>query len=307
MFTKLKKAAQHWNKVSKMSQASHISWWQSQTIVDHINAGFTEQSGLFSIPAGDVAALQKRFPNRSFKRGISVGCGNGSKEIALIRSGVVEHFDCFEISDVRIKNGQAKAKSLGIADQISFRMEDAFAFTETNQGVEYDFVYWNNALHHMLDVENAVRWSHQCLQAGGVFYMNDFVGPTRMQWSDRSLEIASRVRQALPDKYLVNHRDPQRLLAKRLVRPDPDKLAAVDPTECADSARILASVKKYFADAEIILTGGVIYHTALNDVLHNIDESEDKFLLDLLLIIDDLCTMLGETHYAVAIASKHRL
>ncbi|MEM8614212.1 MAG: hypothetical protein AAGF93_19485, partial [Cyanobacteria bacterium P01_H01_bin.105] len=156
----------------------------------------------------------------------------------------------------------------------------------------------------MLDVDHAVRWSRDLLTEGGVFYMNDFVGPTKMQWSDTTLDVASRVRQALPDKYLVDHRNPSRLLARAVVRPDPEKLTAIDPTECADSGRIIESIKKHFTDPEIVLTGGSVYHTALNDVLNNLDESDDRHILDLLLIIDDLCTMLGETHYGVAIATK---
>ena len=77
-----------------------------------------------------------------------------------------------------------------------------------------------------------------------------------------------------------------------------------DPSEAADSERIIQSVKKYFPNAEITLTGGVIYHHALNDILQNFDEEKDKWVLNLFMIIDDLCTDLGETHYATALAIK---
>jgi len=46
---------------------------------------------------------------------------------------------------------------------------------------EIDFVHWNNALHHMLNFEKAVQWSYQILKVDGVFYMDDFVGPSRFQ------------------------------------------------------------------------------------------------------------------------------
>ena len=54
------------------------------------------------------------------------------------------------------------------------------------------------------------------------------------------------------------------------------------------------------------LTGGAIYHAALSDVLHNIDEDDatDRALLDLTLQIDRLLAEQGETHYAVAVAEK---
>ena len=45
-------------------------------------------------------------------------------------------------------------------------------------------------------------------------------------------------------------------------------------------------------------------HLALNDIIHNFDEIQDKPLLDLLMMIDKLCIDLGETHYAIALAFK---
>ncbi|NEP08650.1 MAG: class I SAM-dependent methyltransferase, partial [Okeania sp. SIO4D6] len=168
----------------------------------------------------------------------------------------------------------------------------------------FDFVHWNNSLHHMLDVEAAIKWSYEVLQKGGMFYMDDYVGPNRMQWSDKMLEVASQVRSILPEKYLANPRNPSQLLPKTLTRNSIERMIQIDPSEAADSERIIDSIKKYFPQAEIILTGGVVYHLALSDILHNFDESKDKYLLDFLMLIDDLCSELGETHYATAIAIK---
>ena len=89
-----------------------------------------------------------------------------------------------------------------------------------------------------------------------------------------------------------------------MTRPSRLGVWLTDPTECADSSRIIPCLKKWFPDIEIAPTGGAIYHLALNDVLHNIDELNDRALLEKLLRIDDLCTRQGEFHYAVAIAEK---
>ena len=40
---------------------------------------------------------------------------------------------------------------------------------------------------------------------------------------------------------------------------------------------------KWFPNAEISPTGGTIYHLALNDVLHNVDEVADRDTLEKLL------------------------
>lgn len=67
---------------------------------------------------------------------------------------------------------------------------------------------------------------------------------------------------------------------------------------------MLTSVAKWFPDAEIKPTGGVVYNVALMDAIHNLDEVEDGALIDRLLRIDGRCTALGEFHHAVAIAEK---
>jgi hypothetical protein len=62
-------------------------------------------------------------------------------------------------------------------------------------------------------------------------------------------------------------------------------------------------VKRHFPTADIMLTGGVIYHLALSDLLANFLD-EDLPVLERLLIVDDMCTAMGETHYATALALK---
>jgi hypothetical protein len=83
-------------------------------------------------------------------------------------------------------------------------------------------------------------------------------------------------------------------------------MIAADPSEAADSERILPSVREIFPDASIIETGGVIYHLALNDVFANFDESEDHALLQVALLLDRALTAMGDNHYAVAIATRGR-
>ncbi|MDY7024461.1 MAG: methyltransferase domain-containing protein, partial [Cyanobacteriota bacterium] len=194
------------------------------------------------------------------------------------------------------------AQKFGLTEEVKFILADAFE--QVQQPESFDFVHWNNSLHHMLNVESAVAWSYKILQPGGMFYMDDYVGPNRMQWSDKMIDIASQVRSILPEKYLKNPRNPSQLLPTKLQKPDCERMIQTDPSEAADSERILECVLKYFPDAEITLTGGVIYHLALSDILHNFDESKDRYLLDLLMMIDHLCTELGETHYGVALALK---
>jgi SAM-dependent methyltransferase len=289
---------------SQYSKASTLvtRWWESDYIVKRINRRVCGEA-LPGMSAGLHRVAAQRFVDRlPFANGVSIGCGTGFKERNVIRAGLVRHFTLFELSSVAIEQGRAQAEQAGLSEYMTFRMEDGLA-AETREGV-YDLVYWNNALHHMFDVKAALEWSRRVLRPGGVLLMDDFVGPTRMQWSDRLLQINSAVLAALPAHYLRDPARPQLMLPRQAVRTALPVIMATDPSECADSANILPELLQIFPDAWVRKTGGGIYHLALNDVLHNLIQAQDYDLLEKLLELDDQCIEIGETHYAVAIAVK---
>jgi len=220
----------------------------------------------------------------------------------LIPQKIVSNFQIYELSESRIEQEKNLAKRLGIGDKIKFTLGDAFQ-AEQDKG-KFDFVHWNNSLHHMFDVDLAISWSYFVLKQGGMFYMDDYVGYKHMQYSEKMLEIASHARSILPESFLVNPRNPEKLVSRVCKRPDLEKLVESDPSECADSERIIGCVQKYFPDAVVKLTGGVIYRLALSDIIHNFDEDRDKHILNLLMMIDRFCIEKGETHYGIAIAIK---
>ena len=294
----------HWSKKTASHQAGlKLRWWQSELIVRHINrlvcgddiAGFSQ--GLVELVRSRAA------PSLPFGKGISVGGGTGQKEMGLMRQGIVHRFDIYEYSDARIQAGIQLAEKAGLEGRVRFIHGDAFELVDPDQ--QYDFVHWNNSLHHMLDVDRAVAWSKGVLRTGGLFYMDDFIGASRFQWPDQQLEIATRIRHIFKNtKYMAHPRAPADSLPAIVSRPNKDKLIANDPSEAADSERIVEALYKHFPNVEVKATGGVVYHLALSDMLHNFNEETDRALIDLLMLVDELCLRLGQTHYGVALAFK---
>ncbi|MEQ8861712.1 MAG: class I SAM-dependent methyltransferase [Pseudomonadales bacterium] len=296
----LDQAAKHWSGISQARAASStVNWWQSKAIVAHINARICGEP-LAGLTAGFHRRIRQMTDGQSLPRAISVGCGAANKEMALVRAGLADHFDLYEIAQDRIAQAQAQAEKFGIAGNIRFLDEDPVAHPQEDC---YDLVHWDNALHHMLDVEAAVDWSHRVLKPGGIFAMYDFVGPNRFQWTDRNLDYIEKVRNALPLSLMAATETPGARLRARIERPDPERLMAVDPTEAADSQRIPDAILKHFPHAEIVPTGGAIYHVGLKDILARFTD-EDAGWMDFVLMVDQLLADLGETHYAVAIVRK---
>ena len=280
--------AKHWDLQTPDARSSRTRWWESGTILRHINKIVCGKP--LDGPSAGFHDLLKQRRSNGYGRAVSVGCGAGYKEAALVLSGMVQEFFLYEISTERVRQGQEFARSRGIEDRMHFVPEDAFEVCRE----QFDLVYWNDAIHHMMDVPAAVSWSRSRLAPGGVFAMDDYVGASRFQWSDYSLDVASRFREGLDPKYL-------RGAPTRIIRPSAEKLMSIDPSEAADSARTIPALKLVFPDVEIIPSGGAIYHPGLNDILANIDD--DSEVLSMALLLDDVMAQQGETHYGVAVAA----
>lgn len=188
----LKVAAKHWSSTTLKS--SHSRWWQSNTIVQHINQNICGKR-VSGTEGGDIELIKTILNGRTLACAVSVGCGNAYHEFKLIESGIVERFELYEISETRAEAVIKSAQLKGLQNQVNIKLVDAF--TEPVYP-KYDLVYWKDSLHHMESSYKAVRWSRSVLNPQGLFFMNDFVGPTYMQYSNRQLDMAEKVREILP-------------------------------------------------------------------------------------------------------------
>lgn len=301
-------AGEYWSKKSlQKGQAGapvRRRWWQSPFVVSFINERVSGDR-IDGQSSGLIELLKAETPNGPLNHGVSVGGGTGGKEIRLVREGLVERFTIYELSEARIEQGRERAFASGLEDQIHFVLGDAFESVATPT---FDLVHWNNALHHMFDVRQAVAWSKDVLVPGGLFCMDDFVGATRFQWSEDELQAANRIRGIFKGSdYLRNPKNTSLALAEKVVRPDRQGLIDADPSEAADSDAILPAITEVFPSVRVVPTGGLIYNLALKDMFENFDEGgsdTDRLLLQLLLEIDLLHSELGRNHYAVALARK---
>jgi SAM-dependent methyltransferase len=117
---------------------------------------------------------------------------------------------------------------------MTFHAADAFA----RPHAPYDLVYWDHALHHMLDVRKALDWSVAALAPGGLLVVNDYVGPTRLQWTRPEVRMA-RAYMAAAAPHLGGAR-PVRYKIPLISR---WRMALRDPSEAPQSDRILAAAR----------------------------------------------------------------
>lgn len=200
---------------------------------------------------GYPGALRKVSGGTPLARGVSVGAGTGFKERELVKAGLVEHFDLYEVSTDRIAQSRQMAQDEGMADNFNEILGDAF---EEDVSERYDLVLWLAALHHMFDVDRAMEWSVNALKPGGVVLINEYIGPTRLQW--RSDEIRA-VRQFLRENRDLIGIDPKRVRGGTPFRRFKQFLR--DPSEAPQSDLIPAAFEKYTGQQMTILGGSAIH------------------------------------------------
>jgi SAM-dependent methyltransferase len=294
------RAGKYWDQQLIKKLPERIRWWEDRTTLEHINR-IVEGRATDGMHAGFHNRILKFFPDKPAERAISVGCGVGTKEWELLRIGAVKHFDLYDISEANILHGRKHAEINGFADRVTYRYADVF---EVETESDYDLVYWNNSLHHMSDVYQALRFSHDRLRFSGLLAIDDYVGPTRFQWTEENLRWARLIRHNLPDRLLKNPWAPGHMVPRQIMPQTPDEIVAIDPSEAMDSGRILSALYEVFPSVEIIPTGGALYHLALSDIYCNFVTEDDNVLLRQILMLDQLLAENGTTQYAVAFASK---
>ena len=228
-----------------------------------------------------------------------------SKEIALIEAaaGRVEfEFLCFDAAPAAIEAANALAREKGLEQQITFRRDDAFA---CDLDSDWDLVYWNNSLHHMLDTAQAIRWSRDRLKLGGLLAIDDYVGPNQFQWSEPTIQRATQLLQSLKAHQRLDPTNPTRTVRTTGGKPPLDSVIATDPTEAADSAAIIPALHQIFPDSlELIPTGGLAYLICLDELFENFNTETELRQLQDLLAADASWGREQETAYAVAFAVK---
>ncbi|MGK6317799.1 class I SAM-dependent methyltransferase [Neorhizobium sp. DT-125] len=288
--------ASHWAKTKSTS-----NWWTNRLARRMYN--FHVCGKLLPDPAAGIRDLIRQTVTTPLRKGISVGCGTGVKEIELIKSGVVDLIEGYDLAPGRIKIAKQKAVDAGVADKAVFHCANAF---DIHTNPTFDLVYWDNALHHMPDVKAAVQWSHSVLNDGGVFAMDEYVGPNRFLIEDAELEYVNRVRATVPDRHFLKPNASGESYSKKVTRESLAKTIEKDPSEAVDAGATLPAIREIFPDAVIKPTGGMIFFIALNGLYSSFRTDEDMHLLRVLLMLDHEATLSGtlQTLYGAAVAIK---
>ena len=151
----------------------------------------------------EKAYRQSRNEKRRF---LSIGAGNCDMEVQLaaqLRTAGLSDFviDCLDLNPAMIGRGTVDAAARGIGDALSPLVAD---FNRWQPEREYDAVIANQALHHVVELENLFAGVRSSLTPEGLFIVSDMIGRNGHRRWPEALELVEKFWQELPERYRYN-------------------------------------------------------------------------------------------------------
>ncbi|MGE0729967.1 MAG: cyclopropane-fatty-acyl-phospholipid synthase family protein [Acidimicrobiia bacterium] len=206
----------------------------------------------------------------SSRSALSLGCGLGGRELRWAELGAFGHIDAFDISAVQVEEAKRRAELTGQGERITFSVAD---FTTLAHECRFDVVIAEHSLHHLAPMPEVVAKVWELLVPGGLFVVDEYVGPQRFQWTETQLDAAQELLERFPARY---RRTLDGGAKASVVRPSKLWMRLTDPSEAIDSARIGQSLHQCFDVIEDRPYGGAVLHLALADIAHNFLDSTEE-------------------------------
>jgi 2-polyprenyl-3-methyl-5-hydroxy-6-metoxy-1,4-benzoquinol methylase len=258
----------HWSDVSDLAG----QWWDVPAVERRWNTFASGDEGV-SFPQ---YAAGKWLSGRAGLRALSLGCGTGGREIKWAQTGAFELITGIDVSPDAVRSAAGQASEAGLSDVLEFRAAD---FREVlGSGERYDVVLGLHSLHHFDRISETMQSIAGLLGDGGVLIFDEYVGPTKFQWTRGQMRAANDLLAALPPERRVQ-RDGR--IKQRVQRPSLLSMRLDDPSEAVESGDLLPALRRWFDVVAERPYGGTVLHIALSGIAQNFlgEDAETKRLL----------------------------
>jgi 2-polyprenyl-3-methyl-5-hydroxy-6-metoxy-1,4-benzoquinol methylase len=138
----------------------------------------------------------RRYAASPVPLGLSVGCGGGLLERDVVAKGICRGVEGIDFSREAILEARRGAEEAGLSRALDYRLEDINAL-ELPSG-RYDIVFFHGSLHHVRSVERVLAQVRRSLKPGGLLYLDEYMGPSRTEWTQEEWSFARSAFDALP-------------------------------------------------------------------------------------------------------------
>lgn len=249
---------------------TRLSWFDSPMISRYINHTISGHPG-----RDWLNYIKETYFPEPAPLGLSVGCGHGELDRLILKQGLAQRMDGFDISPRAVELAQEQAKREGLADRLRYFVADANFLEDTKFDHPYNLILASMSLHHFAHLERCLDNCHARLKPGGYFIANEFVGPNRFQWTDAQLDIVNRLLACFPSELKRNLRTPENL-KHTISRPSLEYMRSHLPFEAICSERIIPALRERFEIVEQKNYGGTILHPLFEGIMGNFNEEANR-------------------------------
>ena len=265
-----------WGAQLQAEAAQEMNAW-----LDHprIRDRYLERTKLEGRPWGKWVADRL---GGSARRGMELGCGSGSNSLSFAAAGVLRAVEGIDASAERIAKAERRRSAKGVPG--AFRVGDANRLVLDRRS--YDFIFSAHSFHHFLALEEIMEEVHGALAPGGIFVLEEFVGPTQFQWSDVQIDLTRSLLSLLPERF---RRFRWGATKDAEGRPTVAEVVAASPFESIRSAEIVPLFRENFRVLECRPLGGTIQHLLYNGIIHNFvpGDGEADRAIDSVIAVED--------------------
>jgi SAM-dependent methyltransferase len=179
-------------------------------------------------------------------------------------TGAFAVLDAVDLSPSRIAVARQRAEHEGTGGRLRFVAGDVRTIDPAPQS--YDIVIFEDALHHFSPMHANLSRARSWLRPGGILVINEFVGPSRFQWTDEQLRAVNKLLEGLPWDLRVRHDGTPK---PRVHRPGTLTMRLYDPSEAADSSHIIPAIRSMFDTREEHFYEGTVLHLLCKDIAHH--------------------------------------
>ena len=274
----IRKAADWWSDPG--SEAPETQWVRVPGVEENINRRASGDPEMDWITHS--AVLLARFPKPV--KTLSLGCGFGVIERILRRSNYCQLIHGIDVAEGAVEGARKAAQDEGL-DGLTYEVADLNTATLPKE--TYDAVYVHAALHHVFQLEHLLDQIKQTLKPGGLFVVNEYIGPSQMQFPRRDLELADVFLKLIPERYRKLQR--RGGIKTEAVRTSLEGMNSSDPSEGIRASEIVPLIASRFEISHFRYIGGTLLLLVFNEIAGNFlkGDSEIMPLIDALITLDN--------------------
>jgi len=208
------------------------------------------------------------FPGGEVGDVLSLGCGNGHVDRTFAARGFVMRSLCgLDISPAATQRAEELSKTVPLAPVVRYAAADLNRATLPSGA--YDFIYFYQSLHHIEALERVLDGCRKALRPGGRLLVNEYVGPSRFQWTPEQERLANQQLATLPEA-LRQDASPGGVKVA-IHRPTVAEMIATDPSEAVRSGEIEAALRDRFVVKAQWNWGGTVNFLVFQEIAGNFD------------------------------------